>query len=603
MMAAVHATVQLAEYAERLSQAPHGEAGAIVQEAAASLGVSVATVQREMQRFLGRRRTKRADAGDFSLTLEEARWISAYLMEGYRKNGKKNVPIGEAVEALRANGKIVAGRVDVESGEIIPLSHSSVSRALRAYQLHPEQLRRPSPHVNLKSNHPNHVWQVDASVCVLYYLPDGSAALMETDQAVHYKNKPENLQAIEQFRVIRYVLTDHATGLDRWRYYPHSESGEHTVRFLAWAMAPKADPKKDPFGGAPRILMVDPGATAAGLVQRFCRRVGIDLIVNKARNARSKGSVEGGQNRVETVFEQGLRYQKSAIRSIDDLNAVAEWFQLHYNASRVHGRHGMTRMAAWMHITPEQYRVTPSAEVLLSLATHEPTLAKIQGDLTVQFKGRLWDVQEVPGAMVGEKLAVHWHPFIADTAMAVLEDAAGQEVHLELPEKLRTVDPAQGLWGFVEGANTIGEKHHPHKDTVADTHRKELAALAAGTRDLDEAEKKRKRRDYEAFDGQIDPFKSAREAVLPDYLPRQGTALDVGAPRVERLPVPFLQAAERIRTAVGAAWNGEVYSWLESRYGESGVPEEAIEGLIAQIAQNAGAQPEAARPGKLTVVK
>ncbi|WP_054772764.1 hypothetical protein [Methylogaea oryzae] len=52
------------------------------------------------------------------------------------------------------------------------------------------------------------------------------------------------MQAIELFRVIRYVITDHCTNLTRWRYYPHSESGEHTVRFLAWAMRPRRTRKK-----------------------------------------------------------------------------------------------------------------------------------------------------------------------------------------------------------------------------------------------------------------------------------------------------------------------------------------------------------------------
>ncbi|WP_156302283.1 hypothetical protein [Methylogaea oryzae] len=351
------------------------------------------------------------------------------------------------------------------------------------------------------------------------------------------------------------------------------------------------------------LLMVDKGATSAGLVQRFCRRLDIRLEVHRVLRARVNGSVENGQNRVETVFEQGLRYQKSQIRSIDDLNTLAEWFQLHYNATRVHGRHGMTRMAAWMHITPEQYRVTPSAEVLLSLATHEPKLCKVQGDLTVQFKGRIWDVEPVPGVMVGEKVAVHWHPFITDTAMAVLEDADGNEIHLELAEKTRTVDPANQQWGFLDGAHRIGEEYGNHKDTVADQHRKELALLATGTRDLAEADKKRKRKNYEAFDGAVDPFKTARDAQLPDYITKRGTALDVGALKVERRPLPFLQAAERIRAAVGEAWSGEVYAWLEGRYGETGMPEEAIDGHVEQILQNAGAADEAARGGGLRVVK
>ncbi|MEX3556676.1 MAG: hypothetical protein VB131_09240 [Burkholderia gladioli] len=159
---------------------------------------------------------------------------------------------------MRADGKIRAEYIDMETEEIIALSDSAIIRSLREYRLHPEQLRLPTPHVNLSSPHPNYAWQVDASVCIVYYLPTGGVGLCELKDAVHYKNKPENLKAIEAFRVIRYVIADHCSGVLRWRYYPHAETAQHTVEHLAWGMAKKDN---DPFHGAPRYLMVDPGAT------------------------------------------------------------------------------------------------------------------------------------------------------------------------------------------------------------------------------------------------------------------------------------------------------------------------------------------------------
>nr|DAT06915.1 MAG TPA: Sigma 54 modulation/S30EA ribosomal protein C terminus [Caudoviricetes sp.] len=88
-----------------------------------------------------------------------------------RRNGKRLMSVKQAVEMLRANGKIEAARIDEETGEVSPLSENTITRALREYKLHPDQLLQPDPVSRMKSEHPNHCWQIDPSLCVLYYLP------------------------------------------------------------------------------------------------------------------------------------------------------------------------------------------------------------------------------------------------------------------------------------------------------------------------------------------------------------------------------------------------------------------------------------------------
>lgn len=69
--------------------------------------------------------------------------------------------MADAVEALRANNMIQADFLDEETGELRPLSESTIHRALRTYGLrHPEQLLAPAPVTELASLHPNHVWQI-----------------------------------------------------------------------------------------------------------------------------------------------------------------------------------------------------------------------------------------------------------------------------------------------------------------------------------------------------------------------------------------------------------------------------------------------------------
>ncbi|MFA7269853.1 MAG: hypothetical protein WC073_10955 [Sterolibacterium sp.] len=579
-------TAIAARFAARLEACAHSQKAALVAEACAELGgISPATFYRWAVPHTVSDRKRRSDSGVLALTRQEAEIVSAALMEGFRQNNRKVIAVKRMVEDLRANGKIMAGRVDTETGEISELSDSSIHRALRAYNLHPEQLRRPTPHVPLSSPYPNHTWQVDASVCLVFYLPGGGTSIVELDQAIHYKNKPENEKAIELFRVIRYVVADHCSGVVRWRYYPHAETGEHTVRFMAWAMAPKNN-TADPFHGRPEFLMVDPGATSAGLVKRFCRRLEITLIVNKRRNPRAKGSVEKGNHLVELVFEGPLKFQRHTVRDFDDLNKLAEMYQLHWNATAKHTRHGMSRFGKWVTIPADKLFVTPDAAVLLSLGTEEPIRRTVSGDLSVSFKGRTWFVGEVPGVQVKGHVFVHWHPFLAETAMAVVEDAEGEHHHA-LPEITYDAN------GFPSNAREIGKEFHAQKDTELETNRKRIAQIASGTSGVEADEKARAIKGYVPFGGEIDTFKTAKETPAPAWLPKRGTALDVTPVIVHEIPYSFAEAAMQVRAALGESYGPDHVAWLRRKFGDAPVPRADLASMIAVWIDNEAIAKEA----------
>jgi hypothetical protein len=566
---------QLIAIADKADAAGHGNKEAVYSLACSELGVSRATLLNQLKQVkVCKQRKRRADCGLVELAYEEAVIIAAYLSEGRRKNNRKITSLKETVEILRMNGTISAAVIDSDSGEMRLLSDSAIANGLRAYTLHPEQLAQATPHTNLQSLHPNHVWQVDASVCVIYYLPDGGSQLVELDQAVHYKNKPENGKAIEQFRVIRYVVVDHASGLIAYRYYPHAESGEHTVRFMAWAMASKDN--GNPFNGKPSIVMVDPGATSGGLVKRFCQRVEIELIVNKVHNARAKGSVEKANHLVETSFEQTLKYLNPRPTSFDELNRLADRYQLAWNASQIHSRHKKTRLAAWLTITATQLRTTPSADVLLSLATKEPISRVVAGDLTINFKNRVWDVSNVPNVTVKGEVFVHWHPFIADTAMAVVIDETGYEQHIALRERVKNE------LGFFVDAAIIGEEHKARPDTIADTNRKAIQQFAAGTDSLKDTEKKRASKYYIPLEHLgINPLK-ASDAELPSFLPKRGTAVDLKVPTVTPLTLNHVEMGRWLRGRLGSEFKPALLQDL-IKHAPSGMTEPELEQVLANL--------------------
>ena len=149
-----------------------GARSAYLKQQAQELGVSLATLYRKLEAVSVKpTRKRRSDAGKTELKPEEAKLISAVLVEAMRRNGKRLMSVRQAVEMLRANGKIEAARIDEETGEVIPLSENTITRALREYKLHPDQLLQPEPVSRMKSEHPNHCWQIDRFLCFFFSGP------------------------------------------------------------------------------------------------------------------------------------------------------------------------------------------------------------------------------------------------------------------------------------------------------------------------------------------------------------------------------------------------------------------------------------------------
>ncbi|MEX3556675.1 MAG: hypothetical protein VB131_09235 [Burkholderia gladioli] len=320
-------------------------------------------------------------------------------------------------------------------------------------------------------------------------------------------------------------------------------------------------------------------------MQRFCKCTGIELIIDKPGNARAKGSVEKGQDIIECRFEAGLKFRRHEIRTFEDLNRLADLYQAHFNAKFIHSRHGKSRYDKWMEIPESELRITPSAEVLLSLATDEPKERTVDGNLTIQFKGRCWLVKDVPGVTIGGKVHVHWHPFIADTAMAVILDADGRETHIPLPEV--TLDAN----GFPSTAIQIGTGYRAQPDTILETNRKAVTKLAAGEAKVSDADAVSKKPSFLPFDGSFDPYRMERETPKVVHLPRAGTPLEIDAPTIQARTLTPTMAALQLQAQLEQAWRPEYFAWLEQRY-PNGIGEDQLARLAAQWGEGEPDQPQ-----------
>lgn len=574
----------LAAVARDAAAAAHGHKQAVYERACAELGCSLATLHRQLAQVAVRpERKRRADAGGFALPLDEAKTISAYLVEHYRGNGKRGITLAKALENLRANGLVRAEALDADTGEIKPLSVSAVLRALRGYGLHWRQLRAPSLAVPQSTPHPNHTWQMDASVCTLFYLDDGGTQPMP--EQVFYKNKPENFERVARQRVTRFLITDHTSGAIRLRYFLGSESVANYAEFFIWAIQQQPG-LRDPMHGVPFQLSIDPGSGMQGAFKNLARRLQVRLIVNAPGNPRAKGSVESAQNLVEMGFEHQFRSHRPA--SLAELNERAQVWAAHFNATAVHSRHGQTRAQKWLEITPEQLRTAPSVALCRELLTADVKPCTVDAYGHVQFGGggRRWDVRGLPGGVhMGEKVNITYNAYNDREVFAVYADAQGNEVLHPCPLVERDAH------GFMADAREIGSGYRALPDTAADAARKQADLLATGAHTLEQAQRTRKAKGFEVFGGQVrfEHLKAELEAAAP-MLPRRGQALELatttpGAPAPARLLTHF-EAARALHER-GVPMSAELVGSLKALHAD-GVPEDELDALAARLTVRAG---------------
>jgi hypothetical protein len=571
----------LRKTAERLRLAGHGGKGAIVAEAATFLNISNQELYRRLETVgYSTKRKARSDKGTSQVDAACAALIGGMIHVSTRANGKQILAITDALDLLK-------------SQNLAPdVSAATIGRALRANHCHPAQLKVPSAHTNQRSLHPNHVWQVDASVCVLYYLGNGGLAVMERKN--YYKNKPDNFTKISEQRVIRYVITDHFSGAIYLQYVHGSEDSANLTDCFLNCIQRRSN--TDLMHGVPHILVMDKGsANMSGFFLNLLDRLSVRHIEHAAGNPRAKGQVEQAQNLVERKFESRLSFMK--ITDIDHLNREANKWRIAFNETAIHSRLSKSRNAVWQTIKAGELRIAPPAELCRELVTTKVTTATVKGDLTVNYtiKGydnHSYDVRHVYGVYPKAKLEIVVNPYRAPDIDILGTDEQGNPMTY-------TVSPRQLDWvGFAHDTPVIGETMMSQPDSPADTSKKLLlkAAYGVDTSALVDAARKKKQA---AYTGQIDPMADVKKVDVPEYLPRAGQQLQTAAKIRELAPLNLVVAAKRIKALVGDLWTAEHYTALKTTYPEN-VPAEAIEAIANAIRANNA--PEAAPTKPLRVV-
>lgn len=301
---------------DRLHNAAHGSAGAMVQAAAVLHGVSLQTLYRWLADHAGYKpeRKLRRDAGSTKVPGEVLDFVAAAKRESTRANGKVIMPTPVAMNVADANGLAVTA------------SASTVNRQLRLRRMQPQHVSAQRATVSMQSEHPNAVHQIDPSLCVLFYMGGKQRMMTERD---FNKNKLENYAKVK-LKVWRYVRYDHASARIDVRYYEAAGENQSTLfDFLMWTWG-KQEGRL--CHGVPKLLYWDKGsANSSAAIVSMLGAMGVQHETHATGHAWAKGGVENGNNLVETHFESRLRFEP--VETVEQLNAAAQAWARDYNAN------------------------------------------------------------------------------------------------------------------------------------------------------------------------------------------------------------------------------------------------------------------------------
>jgi hypothetical protein len=558
----------LASARDRLQAAPRGERQHIVDDAARRLGRSVQTVYRQLQAAgFDSGRKRRCDAGECVLTHDQLLLVAGVLRASLNNKGQR-MPVGTALDMLRASAALT---VDV--------SESTVNRQLHAMRLHPDQMALPEPSVQMRSLHPNHVWQIDSTTGAYYYLPGGRLRWM--DEAEFYKNKVANIVKAASDLLTRYAAVDHTSHAFKVRYYLGGETAENLMDFVTWAMWKQGH---SPMHGVPIILAMDPGAANKGtLMRNYCKRLGIQPIWHAPGAARVTGSVEKAHDLARMHFETRLRFVNPHDVSLDWLNdRIARW-AASYCAERVHSRHGATRFGKWLEIRADQLRVAASLDALRDAAVREPETRRVSNEKTITFgtRDRIYDLALVPGVVAGLKVTVAQNPFRAPAidVLFTCPDTGAETWHVVQPvlrdeHGYRADGP---VWG-----QDMRTAAHSEVDRARTGLTREAYRTGDGLPTLEEAAKARKQH-AQAYAGVVDAMADVNATEVPTYLPKRATTISLPTRQVEARRITVAEAAMALRARLGAAYQPSIWQDLSAEFA-GGVPEDQLDALATRYA-------------------
>ena len=315
-----------------------------------------------------------------------------------------------------------------ELGIVIDVSYSRFCELLRMRGWTVDEFKKPTPHVQVISEHPNQLHQFDVSICLQWYFDDKKGELEEDTnyKRKYYANKIEQTVENElrgKKKLHRYVLVDHCSGaFFFWYYYALGENSIDGADFLFKAWSSKKEllstiTNSDyngiyQFQGLPKILYTDQGAILKKkALKNLLDSLNIQLEFHESGNPRAKGMVEGLMNIIEKGFESRLKIY--GIKNIDELNAYALKWCVERNLLKDFRGAKESRIEHWRKIKPEQFIKCPAYDIWAALIQEDAITRKVDGNGNISYMNKTYTVTDTN--LIYKEVVVKPHAFIKDS--------------------------------------------------------------------------------------------------------------------------------------------------------------------------------------------
>lgn len=388
-----------------------------VKRLAKHYNLSISTIWRKANKAGIRARAERSDIGKTAVDEWILEHAAALINKSRRKNDKFTFDVKEIYRHMKE-----------ELGIVIDVSYSRFCELLRMRGWTVDEFKKPTPHVQVISEHPNQLHQFDVSICLQWYFDDKKGELEEDTnyKRKYYANKIE--QTVEQElrgkkKLHRYVLVDHCSGaFFFWYYYALGENSIDGADFLFKAWSSKKElvstiTNSDyngiyQFQGLPKILYTDQGAILKKkALKNLMESLNVQLEFHESGNPRAKGMVEGLMNIIEKGFESRLKIY--GIKNIDELNAYALKWCVERNLLKDFRGAKESRIEHWRKIKPEQFIKCPPYDIWAALIQEDAITRKVDGNGNISYMNKTYTVTDTN--LIYKEVIVKPHAFIKDS--------------------------------------------------------------------------------------------------------------------------------------------------------------------------------------------
>jgi transposase InsO family protein len=573
---------QLLALRDKVTSAPRGSATSIVNAFADMVGKHPDTIYTWLRMHAGYKsgRKKRADAGTTALPQESLTFIASAKREGLRANGKSTLPTSVAMNIAHTNGIT------------INVSEGRINALMRAARMDIKSQDSARNHITLRSLHPNHLHQIDPSLCLIYYAPGGGQRIMRDEE--FYKNKPAAMEKVK-LKVWRYVRYDHASGSIDVRYFESAgENQQSLFEFLLHTWSQQTDRVSH---GVPKMLLWDKGSSNTSFaIKNLLDALGVDHQTHATGHSWAKGGVEQANNLVETHFESRLRFEP--VDSVEQLNQAASQWVRDYNANAIahvdcrivrDSGEPMVRDDLWQLIMrhPDALVQMPGRDICKWFMTAQEQ-TRVVRDLSISFahpelgRSASYDLRAWADVL-GNGQKVRVTPLLLqDGALRIEIDRLGQEPLFAQVQPVTDFD----AYGRPASAPVVGEAYARAKETASEQVARTLAQSAWGDgTSVEDAEKNRavqKRPFAHLNDGKgLVAHSHFGKADLPARL--MPAAQDVQTDQVRHLQsqmhkvqimLTLPEAVRSIKDRLGDAAPADLYSQLKQAYPSGHVPQD-----------------------------